>query len=49
MCTHTLQVQYAIDTLKATVPIWKKEVYAEGCGPAEWKENCEGCTKKHAH
>ena len=22
--------RYAIDTLKATVPIWKKEFYAEG-------------------
>jgi molybdopterin synthase catalytic subunit len=25
--------RYAIDTLKQTVPIWKKEVWAEG---AEW-------------
>jgi len=32
-------VQYAIDTLKSSIPIWKKEVYAsEG---AEWKENKE--------
>ncbi|XP_024236941.1 molybdopterin synthase catalytic subunit [Oncorhynchus tshawytscha] len=32
-------VQYCIDTLKATVPIWKKEVYEadESC----WKENKE--------
>lgn len=32
-------VQYCIDTLKATVPIWKKEMYAEGEGT--WKENKE--------
>lgn len=32
-------VQFAIDKLKATVPIWKKEVYADG-DPA-WKENQE--------
>ncbi|NP_001297904.1 molybdopterin synthase catalytic subunit-like [Esox lucius] len=31
-------VQYCIDKLKATVPIWKKEVYEEeSC----WKENME--------
>ena len=35
-------VQYAIDKLKATVPIWKKEIYEEDIG-AEWKENKE-CT-----
>ncbi len=29
--------QYAIDTLKLVVPIWKKEMY-EG-GGAAWKEN----------
>ena len=33
-------VQYAIDKLKATVPIWKKEVYTEGV-EAKWKENKE--------
>jgi molybdopterin synthase catalytic subunit len=33
-------VQYAIDSLKATVPIWKKEVYEEG-NDEEWKENKE--------
>ena len=27
--------RYAIDTLKATVPIWKKEFYADG---AVWLE-----------
>jgi molybdopterin synthase catalytic subunit len=27
--------RYAIDTLKATVPIWKKEFYADG---AVWRE-----------
>ncbi|XP_031566028.1 molybdopterin synthase catalytic subunit-like isoform X2 [Actinia tenebrosa] len=32
-------VQFCIDTLKATVPIWKKEVYEEG--EAKWKENKE--------
>lgn len=32
-------VKYCINTLKATVPIWKKEVYEEeGCS---WKENKE--------
>ena len=33
-------VQYAIDSLKATVPIWKKEVYELG-NEEEWKENKE--------
>ena len=28
--------QYAIDTLKQTVPIWKKEFYADG--EIEWQE-----------
>lgn len=32
-------VQYAIDTLKSSTPIWKKEVYASE--DAEWKENKE--------
>ena len=32
-------VAWAIDELKTTVPIWKKEVYAEG-DPA-WKQNAE--------
>lgn len=31
-------VQFAIDELKATVPIWKKELYEDG---SEWKENKE--------
>lgn len=30
--------QYAIDELKATVPIWKKEFYEDG---SVWKENQE--------
>lgn len=30
-------VQFMIDTLKETVPIWKKEIYEEG--DAEWKSN----------
>jgi len=33
-------VQYAIDTLKKTVPIWKKEVYGEDEGYT-WKANKE--------
>ncbi|XP_043241808.1 molybdopterin synthase catalytic subunit-like [Amphibalanus amphitrite] len=33
-------VAHAIDALKARVPIWKREVYAEGAG-AEWKQNAE--------
>jgi molybdopterin synthase catalytic subunit len=32
--------RYAIDTLKATVPIWKKEFYADG---AVWLEGPGGC------
>jgi len=31
-------VQFAIDELKATVPIWKKELYEDG---STWKENKE--------
>jgi molybdopterin synthase catalytic subunit len=30
--------RYAIDTLKAVVPIWKKEFYADG---SAWKANAE--------
>ena len=40
-------VQYAIDKLKATVPIWKKEEYEEG-EAAEWKENKECSWSKTA-
>jgi molybdopterin synthase catalytic subunit len=32
--------RFAIDTLKATVPIWKKEFYADG---AVWIEGPGGC------
>jgi len=32
-------VEFAINKLKETVPIWKKEVYEEG--PSEWKQNKE--------
>lgn len=32
-------VEYAIDRLKQTVPIWKKEIYKNQ--QAEWKENKE--------
>lgn len=31
--------QFAIDELKKTVPIWKKEIYDEGT--SVWKENKE--------
>jgi len=38
-CPHRAEAfdacRYAIDTLKATVPIWKKEIYADG---EEWVE-----------
>ena len=38
-CPHRAEAfeacRYAIDTLKATVPIWKKELYADG---EEWVE-----------
>lgn len=37
--TSLLSVQHAIDTLKSTVPIWKKELYADN--EAAWKENKE--------
>ena len=38
---HALQAsQYAIDTLKATVPIWKKEFYEDG-SDAVWKANAK--------
>lgn len=36
-------VHYAIDELKKSVPVWKKEQYADGDGCSEWKENSE-CT-----
>ncbi|XP_053698076.1 molybdopterin synthase catalytic subunit 1 [Sabethes cyaneus] len=36
-------VHYAIDELKKSVPVWKKEQYADGEGCSEWKENSE-CT-----
>jgi len=32
-------VEYAINTLKASVPIWKKEVYETG--EPQWKQNKE--------
>lgn len=34
-------VAYAIDALKARVPVWKREVYGEGAGDAQWKQNAE--------
>ncbi|XP_052791715.1 molybdopterin synthase catalytic subunit-like [Mya arenaria] len=40
-------VQYAIDTLKASVPIWKKEWYEDGT--CSWKENSECCGPKKSN
>lgn len=37
-------VNFAIEKLKATVPIWKKEVYEDGA--AQWKENKNCCCSK---
>ncbi|GAB1603010.1 molybdopterin synthase catalytic subunit-like [Argonauta hians] len=37
-------VQYAIDTLKAVVPIWKKELYVDHS--PHWKQNAECLWKK---
>lgn len=37
--------QYAMDNIKAFVPIWKKEYYSEDVSP-EWKENKE-CQWSH--
>ena len=46
-CGHRLEAikacHYAIDRLKETVPIWKKEVWADG---EEW---IEGCAVPHPH
>lgn len=36
--------EFAITTLKAKVPIWKKEIYSDGSG--DWKENKECRWKK---
>lgn len=41
-------VRWAIDELKKSVPVWKKEQYAEGQGCSEWKENKE-CTWSKAY
>ena len=41
-------VQFAIDTVKAKVPVWKKEIYEEGAGSPQWKENKE-CTWSSKH
>mmetsp|Transcript_40464 Transcript_40464/g.56226 ORF Transcript_40464/g.56226 Transcript_40464/m.56226 type:complete len:155 (+) Transcript_40464:424-888(+) len=38
-----LAVQWLIDTLKAVVPIWKKEFYSDG---SSWKQNSEWIGKK---
>lgn len=35
---HLQAVHWAIDELKATVPIWKKEFFEDG---SIWKENAE--------
>lgn len=34
-------VQYAIEELKKSVPIWKKEQYSDPAGTSAWKENKE--------
>ncbi len=39
-------VAFGIDELKARVPVWKKEFYADG--QSSWKENSE-CCFSHAH
>ena len=45
---HALQAsQYAIDTLKSTVPIWKKEFYDDG-SDATWKANVKD-SSSHNH
>lgn len=54
--TESLEaVHWAIDELKATVPVWKKEFYADGSA-SMWKENKECCfghqhksQEKHHH
>jgi molybdopterin synthase catalytic subunit len=38
-------VHWAIDELKATVPIWKREFYEDG--QTSWKQNSECCFTKH--
>ena len=35
--------RFAIDTLKASVPVWKKEIYADG---SSWKSNAESIGDK---
>jgi len=39
---------FALDELKKSVPVWKKEYYKDALNTSEWKENPE-CTwsKKH--
>nr|CAD7203923.1 unnamed protein product [Timema douglasi] len=39
-----LAVQFAIDALKSSVPIWKKEVYATDT--PQWKSNSESKQEK---
>lgn len=41
-------VHFAIDELKKSVPVWKKEQYADGEGCSEWKENKE-CSWSKSH
>jgi molybdopterin synthase catalytic subunit len=38
--------RFVIDTLKARVPIWKKEFYADG---SSWLEGPGGCASGHQH
>ncbi len=41
-----LACEYIVDEVKATVPIWKKEYYADK--PAVWVE-CHRCQKNHQY
>lgn len=34
-------VHFAIDALKTSVPVWKKEEYVDSDISAKWKENVE--------
>eukprot|EP01147_Barroeca_monosierra_P004212 gene4212-6558_t len=41
-------VEYCIDTLKCTVPIWKKEIYVDD-DDGVWKSNCPTCSSHRQH
>lgn len=38
-------IEFCVDNVKANVPIWKKEIYADGT--PEWKENKECMWSSH--